>query len=237
VNHQRCKQGNIDAHAESPHISLDTGVKLNLDRGSLKTSEDRLDVRLDLTRKALRGELHGSINYKYKRTEEELRDDDWLASLSYDRFVSDRRFNAGRLMLSNEYTADGYDATQTISMATGWRLWESHDHYLRVGPAIGYLAISRGDQQFDGAALGIYARALAPLLWRSSLTGELQALDTLGNGRHVDLELRIRHPLTERIFISMGWDYVWSDFDIESGITSVWRWDMGWRFGPNPTNQ
>lgn len=221
---------------DAPNWSMDLGVKINLDRGSLKTSEDRLDARLASTRHTARGELHGNLAYKYKATEGEVRDNDWLGSLAYDRFVSPRRFNAGRLTLGSELVDGGYDATGALSVATGWRFWETPRHFLRIGPALGYLSITRGDQEFKGASLGLYARGMAPLLGKSRLTGEMQYLDTLGNGRYGTLAVRVTRPLTERLFVSLGWDYVWSDFDIESGISSEWRWDIGWRFGATETD-
>lgn len=217
--------------AGSPRWSTDVGIKLNLDRGSLKTSEDRLDVRLTTVRTSVRGEWHGNLAYKFKRTEDELRDNDWLASLAYDRFVSERRFNAARLMLGNELADDGYDATATATLATGWRLWETPNHYLRIGPAVGYLAITRGDERFNGPALGLYARGMTPLWWKAQLTGELQVLDSLGDGRYGGAAFRISRPLSEHLVLSLGWDYAWTGLAVESGVTSVWRWDLSWRFG------
>ncbi|HWS76981.1 MAG TPA: DUF481 domain-containing protein [Thermomonas sp.] len=217
--------------------SMDVGAKLNLDRGSLKTSEDRLDTRLTAVRRTERGEWHGNLAYKYKKTEGELRDNDWLASLAYDRFVSAHRFNAARLMLDNELADGGYDATITATLATGWRLWESPKHYLRIGPAVGYLALTRGDDRFNGAALGLYARGMTPLWWKATLTGELQFLDSLGKGRYGGAALRVSRPLSERLVLSLGWNYAWTDLDLESGVTSVWRWDLAWRFGPSATDR
>jgi len=225
-----------DKSDDAPNWSMDLGVKINLDRGSLKTSEDRLDANLTSTRQTARGELHGKLSYKYKATEGEVRDNDWLGSLAYDRFVSPRRFNAGRLTLGSELVDGSYDATSALSVATGWRFWETPRHFLRIGPALGYLSITRGDQAFSGASLGLYARGMTPLVGRARLTGEMQYLDTLGNGRYGTAAVRVTNPLTERMFVSLGWDYVWSDFDIESGITSVWRWDIGWRFGATETD-
>jgi len=221
----------VPVEASSPW-SIDVGVKLNVDRGSLKTAEDKLDTTLVLSRRNVNGELHGSFKYQYKRTEDELRDDDWVVSLGYDRFLSEHRFNAARIMATRELTSDGYDLARTVSLATGWRLWETPEHYLRVGPALGYLFLTRSQQQYDGPALGVYARAKTPFLGRAVLTGELQLLDSFADGRYASLELRVRHPLGERLYVAMGWNYVWSDFAIESGFTSEWRWDIGWRFGP-----
>lgn len=213
--------------------SIDVGAKLNVDRGSLKTSEDKLDTSLVLVRRTDDFELHGIVKYQYKRTEGQLRDDDWLASLAQDRFLSERRFNAWRIMAASELTSEGYDKTLAISAATGWRLWETPEHFLRIGPALGYIDITRGGQNFNGPAVGLYARAMSPLFGDAQLTGELHVLDALGNGRYANVELRVRHPLGERLFIAVGWNYLWSDFDIESGIKSEWRWDIGWRFGPS----
>ena len=58
-------------------------------------------------------------------------------------------------------------------------------------------------------------------------------LDSLGDGRYANLELRLRQPLGERLFLALVWGYAWSDFDIEPGVRSEWRWDLGWRFGPD----
>jgi hypothetical protein len=223
----------VDAPEAAPRWSMDLGAKINLDRGSLKTSEDRLDARLTAVRRTERGEWHGNLAYKYKKTEGELRDNDWQASLAYDRFVSARRFNATRLMLDNELADGGYDATIAATVATGWRLWEAPNHYLRIGPAVGYLAITRGEERFNGAALGLYARAMTPLYWKATLTGELQYLDSLGEGRYGGAAVRISRPLSEHLVLSLGWNYAWTDLDLESGVTSVWRWDIAWRFGPS----
>ena len=212
--------------------SIDLGLKIDLDRGSLKTSEDRLDARLTSVRKTSRGELHGNVAYKYKATEGDVRDNDWRASLAYDRLLPRHRFNAGRVMLNRELGEEGYDSTGSISLATGWQFWEAPGRYLRIGPAIGYLGITRAEESFNGVVAGLYARGKTPLPGRSQLTGELQVLDTMGSGRYGTMALRVRRPLTEKIFISTGWNYIWSDFDIESGFSSEWRWDIGWRFGP-----
>jgi hypothetical protein len=211
--------------------TVDVGVKVSVDRGSLKTADDKLDSNLVLVHRTAAGELHGNLGYQYRRTENELRDDDWLLSLGYDRFASEQRFIAGRIMATRELTSESYDATQAVSVASGWRLWEKPNHFLRIGPALGYLAITRGEERFDGPALGVYARAMTPLFGRTRLTGEMQLLDSLSDGRYASLELRLRQPLSERLYVALAWHYVWSDFTIESGITSEWRWDIGWRFG------
>ncbi|HWS79011.1 MAG TPA: DUF481 domain-containing protein [Thermomonas sp.] len=229
---QPVQAASVAAPGASPRWAMDLGAKLNLDRGSLKTSEDRLDARLTAVRRTQRGEWHGNLGYKFKKTEGELRDNDWQASLAYDRFVSEHRFNAARVLLVNELADGGYDATATATLATGWRLWEAPTHYLRIGPAVGYLAVTRGDDRFSGAALGLYARGMTPLHWKATLTGELQFLDSLGKGRYGGAAVRLSRPLSEHLVLSLGWDYAWTDLDLESGVTSVWRWDIAWRFGP-----
>jgi hypothetical protein len=220
------------ASGNSAPWSVDVGVKLNFDRGSLKSNEDRLDASAVLSHRTPRGDLHGNFDYKYKNTNGALGDNDWTASFGYERLVSARRFNAVRLYAANELTSAGYDSTRAASAATGWRLWEAPEHFLRIGPALGYVAVTRGGQRFSGPALGVYARGMTPLVGRARLTGELQFFDTLGDGRYATLELRVRHPLGERLYVALGWNYVWSNFNIENGMKSEWRWDIGWRFGP-----
>lgn len=224
--------GATAAKPSSPGWHADLGVKLALDRGSLKTTENDLDVSLDYVRKAEHGELHADLDYDYKRTAGELKDDDWSGSLSYDKFLDRQRFAAGRFLATTDLTSEGYDRTLALSAAYGWRLWERDDHYLRLGPAVGYLSITRGAERFNGPALGLYARAKGPVRHRASFGGELQFLDSLGQGRYANLEFRLRQPLGERLYLALVWKYAWSDFDIESGVKSEWRWDLGWRFGP-----
>ena len=214
--------------------TADLGGKLTVDRGSLKTAEDDFDATLKLVRNFEQGELHATVDYNYKRTAGELKDDDWLGSLSYDHFLSPRRFTAGRLLVTTDLTSEGYERTDTLSLATGWRLWETPDRYLRIGPALGYLSMTRGDNRFNGAALGLYARAKGPLLGRTTFSSELQMLDSFGDGRYANLEFRLRHPLGQRFYLALAWNYNFSDFDIESGIKSEWRWEIGWRLGPDP---
>lgn len=209
----------------------DLGAKLAVDRGSLKTRENDLDAALTLVRRTDVGELHAKLAYDYKRSDDLLKDDDWAASVSYDKFLGARNFTAGRFLATTDLTTEGYDRTVSLSAAYGWRLWERDDRYLRVGPAAGYLAITRGDERFDGPALGFYLRAKGPVWGRTTFTSELQMLDSLGDGRYANLELRLRQPLGERLYLGVLWNYVWSDFDIESGIRSEWRWEIGWRFG------
>jgi hypothetical protein len=221
-----------DAAARPGPWSIDLGATLGMDRGNLKSTEDKLDTSLVLVRHHADGELNGVFKYQYKRTDGELRNDDWTANLGYDRFLSARRFGAAGVTSTRELTNEGYDLTRTLSLATGWRLWETPRHYLRVGPALGYLSLTRAEERFDGPALGLYARARTPLFGNAVLTGELQFLDSLSAGRYANLELRVRHPLGERLYVAAGWTYAWSDFDIESGFRSEWRWDIGWQFGP-----
>lgn len=211
--------------------SLDTGLKLGADRGDLESYEDRLDLRLTLLGKSEDGELNGSATYSYKKDDGGVDDNDWSATVAYDQFLSDDWFRSGRISLRNELTSDGRDTNQAVAIAAGWRLWEGPDHFLRIGPAIGYISASRGDDEFNGAFVGAYARAKGDLWRLGQLTGELQLADTLGDGRYVDFEIRLRKPLTKRLFVSMSWNYVWSEFAIESGHLSEWRWDVGWRFG------
>lgn len=218
------------APADPAKWTLDLGLKLGVDRGELDSYEDRVDGRLVLDRKTARGELHGTASYKYK-ADDNLDDDDWAAALAYDQFLSDTRFRSARLRLSSELTNDQYDNTQVASVAGGWRLWETPEHYLRIGPALGYVSATRGDESFRGAFVGVYARGKASLPYLGQLTGELQLADTMGDGRYADLDIRLRKPLTDRLFVAVGWSYVWSEFAIESGYQSEWRWELGWRLG------
>lgn len=209
--------------------SADVAVKLGADRGSLKTPEDDLDVTLKLVRASDDGELHATVDYNYKRTDGVLRDDDLLASLNYDRLLSHDRFLAGRGMVATELSTEGYDATRALSLAYGWRLWEGRQRYLRIGPAVGWLAMERGTERFQGAAAGLHARAQGPLWRRVDFTAELQALDSFQDGRYAALDLRLRRDLGHRLYLALAWNYLWSDVDIESGVTSEWRWVLGWR--------
>ena len=220
-----------------PRWSADVGVKINLDRGSLKTSEDRFDARVEFDRNTGAGVLHASLGYRYKRTDGELRDDDLSASLGYEQFVSERRFHAARMLVTTELSDSGYDATRMVAVASGWRLWETPAHYLRIGPAIGYLAVDRGEENFTGPAFGLYARAMTPLPWDTRLTGEFYLLESGSDGRFAAAEVRLRRSLGERLYMALGWNYVWSNFEIEPGVKSEWRWDIGWRFGPPETTR
>ena len=156
--------------------------------------------------------------------------------MAYDRFVSSGRFVAGRLSALSELGADGTNETNTLAVAYGWRLFETRDRYLRIGPALGYVSLRRGDSGISGPALGLYARARGPSIGRTTYEYELQALDTLSDGRYATLDLRWRKPLGDRLYLALVWRYIWSDVDIESGFTSEWRWDVGWRFGPGESH-
>lgn len=218
----------------SPHgWHVDLGMKLALDRGSLKTTENDLDLSADLVRKSDHGELHAKVDYDYKRSDGVLKDDDWLVSFSYDKFLGDDRFAAGRFLGTTELTSAGYDKTMALNAVYGWRFWEADNRYLRIGPAAGYLSIHRGVERFDGPAIGVYLHAKGPVLHQASFDSELQVLDSLGQGRYANLAFRMRQPLSERLYLALAWNYVWSDFDIEAGVKSEWRWDIGWRFGPD----
>lgn len=209
---------------------LDISAKLGVDRGSLKTPDDDLDATLRLEHRTERGEWLGVFDYSYRRTDDVLKDDDLTASLAYDRLLGERRFVAGRLYGTSELRSDGdHDATQTASIAAGWRGWEGPGQYLRIGPSVGFIAIDRGDARFEGPALGVYARAKGPIVGKVTFNGELQLLDSLGDGRYGDLALQLRHPLSERLYLALAWDYEWSDFDIESGVSSEWHWVLGWK--------
>jgi hypothetical protein len=219
----------VTATPASPWAT-DVSMKLGIDRGSLKTPDDDLDATLRLERRTGRGEWLGVLDYSYRRTDDVRKDDDITASLAYDRLRGPRSFVAGRLYGTRELRSDGqYDATQTASLALGWRGWEGPERYLRIGPSLGYLAIDRGDAHFDGGALGLYARGRGPVVGKVTFNAELQFLDTLGEGRYADLALQLRHPLGEHLYLALAWDYTWSDFDIESGVTSEWHWVLGWK--------
>lgn len=209
--------------------SIELGVKLGADRGSLETRENEADATLRFVRTSPAGELHGNLAYGYTRTDGRLKDDDMSASLSYDRWLSDAHFVSGRVIGSSDLVDDGYDVTRTLSASWGWRLMEGRDRYLRIGPALGYLWIERGQESFNGAALGLFARAKGPLAWRITYSAELQLLDSLDDGRYANLDLRLQHPLTETLQLGLAWRYLWSDVAIDSGISSEWRWEITWR--------
>ncbi len=209
--------------------SADVSAKLGVERGSLRTPDDDLDAALRVERRTERGEWLAVLDYGYRRTDEVRKENDVVASVAYDHLRGPRSIAAGRLYGTRELRSDGdYDSTRTASFALGWRGWEGPDRFVRVGPAIGYVAITRGAQDFDGSAVGLYARARGPVGGRVSVTAELQLLDTLGDGRYGDLALQLRHPLSDELYVALTWDYTWSQFDIESGISSEWHWVLGW---------
>lgn len=209
--------------------SFELGLKLGADRGSLETPENEVDATVRFVRTSEIGELHGNVAYGYTRSEDRLKDDDMSASLSYDRWMSDEHFISGRVIGSSDLVDDGYDVTRTISAAWGWRLMEGDARYLRIGPALGYLWIERGQESFNGTALGLYARAKGPLAGRITYSGELQYLDSLDDGRYANLDFRLQHPLTDSLQVGLTWRYLWSDVAIDSGISSEWRWEITWR--------
>ncbi|MCE5232529.1 MAG: DUF481 domain-containing protein [Mizugakiibacter sp.] len=217
-----------------PRWSSDVAMKLSADRGSLKVPEDILDASWKINRQTDNGEMAGSILYKYKRTQGTLQDNDLLVSLSYDRFLSPEHFMTGRLLGLSELRSEGYDTTGTAALVWGWRLWEAPGRYLRVGPAAGYLALRRGEQNFGGAALGLYARALYPTWGNATVEGELQALSAGKGNSYVIMQARLKRPLTERLYIALDWLYTNSRIPLESGVISQWRWVIGWSFDPHP---
>ena len=206
--------------------------KLSLDRGSLQTPEERLDMSFKLDRLTEKHAFYSTVSYNYKRKNDQLDDDDWLLSISDDKFISDDRILSARLLATQELTSTGTDDTLTLSAAYGWRLWETPEHYLRIGPALGYLSLTRDTGEFKGPAAGLYARALWPVLAKSTFSAELQALESFDDGSYVNLEMRLRRPLSEHFFVGVGWNYSWSDVELESGVTSKWRWDFGWKLDP-----
>lgn len=213
--------------------SSDLGVRLSVDRGSLETPEEDLRVSLKSTRPTRQGVVRTGIDRRHRRTDGDLRDDDWRLESSYERFLSDQYFVAGRALASQELSSDQYDKTYAALAAAGWRLWEGEKQYLRIGPALGYLGATRSQGQFDSGALGLYATAEGPMWAKLRFGGELVVLDSLGDGRYANLEMRLRQPLGDRLYLALVWNYAWSDFDIEPGVRSEWRWDLGWRFGPD----
>ena len=213
--------------------SSDLGVRLSVDRGSLETPEEDLRVSLKSTRPTRVGVIRTGIDRRHRRTDGVLKDDDWSLETSYERFLNDEYFAAGRLLATSELNSGNYDGTHAALFAVGWRLWEGENQHLRIGPAAGYLGAIRGDGQFDSGAVGLYATSEGPAWWGLRFGGELIVLDSLGDGRYANLELRLRQPLGERLYLALVWDYAWSDFDIEPGVRSEWRWDLGWRFGPD----
>lgn len=208
---------------------VEVGLKLGVDRGSLEEREDEADATLRFVRSSAHGELNGHLTYSYTRTDGRLKDDDASASVGYDRWLAGDRFVSGRVIGSSDLIDEGYDRTRTLSMAYGWRLFEAPERYLRIGPAIGYLWLDRGAEHYDGVAYGLYARAKGPVVGRVSYSGELQLLDSLDDGRYANLDFRLEHPITDQVSLALAWRYLWSDVNIESGISSQWRWEIAWR--------
>jgi hypothetical protein len=206
--------------------------KLSLDRGSLQTPEERLDMSFKLDRLTETHAFYSTVSYNYKRKNNQMDDDDWLLSISDDKFISAERILSARLLATQELTSTGTDDTLTLSAAYGWRLWETPEQYLRIGPALGYLSLTRDTGEFKGPAAGLYARALWPVFAKSTFSAELQALESFDDGSYVNLEMRLRRPLSEHFFVGVGWNYAWSDVELESGVTSKWRWDFGWKLDP-----
>jgi hypothetical protein len=217
----------------SPRWSSDVGVRLSVDRGSLETPEDDLRVSVKSRRPTSNGVINTGIEYRHKVTDDVLKDDDWDIEMGYQRFLGADHFVAGRLLAQRELTSEGYEETRAALVAAGWRWWEAKDQHLRVGPALGYLNARRRQGHLDAPALGLYATAEGQAWARVRFSSELVLLDTLGDGRYANLELRLRQPLGERLYLALVWDYARSDFDIEPGARSEWRWDLGWRFGPD----
>lgn len=212
--------------------SADLGAKLSLDRGSLKSREDKIDAGLKFMRRSPDGEYNFALDYLYKRSDRQLKNDDVSASLAYDRFLSERRFAAARVSARSELAGEHTNRTDALSLAYGWRVFDASDRSLRVGPSLGYLALTRGDSHTAGAAAGIYARGRGPAIGRTTYEYELQLLDSFSDGRYAMLDARWRKPLGEHFYLALVWRYTWTDVEIESGFTSEWRWDIGWRFGP-----
>jgi hypothetical protein len=213
--------------------STDLSVRLAVDRGSLETPEEDLRVALRGTRPTREGVITAGLDRRHRRTDGDLRDDDWRLESSYERFLDEQHFVAGRALAQRELNSGHDDQTHAALVAAGWRRWEGENQHLRIGPALGYLGATRSQGQFDSGALGLYATAEGPAWAKLRFGGELIVLDSLGDGRYAYLELRLRQPLGERLFLALVWNYAWSDFDIEPGVRSEWRWDLGWRFGPD----
>ncbi len=189
-----------------------------------------MDASWKLARQTDDGELTGVLSYKYKNTDHVLKNDDWLGSISYDRFVSGDRFVNARLLGVTELADQGYDASGTFSFAYGWRLWDEPQKYLRVGPAVGYLALKRSGQTFQGVAAGFYARSLYPLWLGVVMDEELQFLDASAASRYAISQMRLKRSINEHLYLALDWLYTWSHVEIESGVRSEWRWVLGWTF-------
>ena len=217
----------------APQWSSDIGVRLAVDRGSLETPEENLRLSMKNQRPTQHGVIRTDVDYRRKREDDVLKDDDWDIAIDYQRFVGADYFIAGRAIMIRELKSDGYEKSNAALVSAGWRLWEADHQHVRIGPALGYLDITRSQGRFGSPALGLYATTEGPAWGKLRFGGELVMLDTLGEGRYAKLELRLRQPLGERLFLALVWDYAWSDFDIEPGVRSQWRWDLGWRLGPD----
>ena len=220
--------------AAAPRWSSDIEAKIGQDRGSLKTPESTVNAGWKLSRKSDIGEMNASVNYKYKNTDGELKDNDWLASVGYDRFLSADHFATGRLLGVSELVSDGYNETATLALAWGWRFWEEPGKYLRIGPAVGYLALKRSGQTFDGPAAGVYAHINYPLWGFAKFEGEFEGLNASAGSRYAISEIRLKRSLTERLYLALDWVYTLSHTPVETGVSSEWRWVIGWSFDPRP---
>lgn len=218
----------------APRWSSDLEAKIGQDRGSLKTPESKVNAGWKLSRKSDVGEMNASVSYKYKNTDGELKDNDWLASVGYDRFLSADHFAAGRLLGVSELVSDGYNETATLALAWGWRFWEEPGKYLRIGPAIGYLTLKRSGQTFDGPAIGGYAHINYPLWGFAKFEGEFEGLNASAGSRYAISEIRLKRSLTERLYLALDWIYTMSRTPVETGVSSEWRWVIGWSFDPHP---
>jgi len=216
----------------SPHWASDVDVRLGADRGSLKTPEDTLDARWAISRKSDTGEFDAMIRYKYKRTDDQLKNNDWLGTVRYDRFLSSDYFATAQIIGVDELVNSSYNETGTFAIAAGWRIWEQPDKYLRIGPALGYMSLERDHQTFDGPAIGFYARSRYPLWSGAKLEWEVQALNASGGNRYAISQMRVKRALTENLYLALDWLYTWSHVPIETGVVSQWRWVLGWSFDP-----
>jgi len=216
-----------------PHWVFDLSLKLDQDRGSLKTPDDTFNSSGKATRASTDGELVATVDYKYRRTDNVLKDDNWLISTSYDKFLSSELFLSTRFLGVSNLTSAGYDQTATLTAAGGWRLWEAPGKYVRIGPAIGYLAIKPGGEQtFDGPAIGFYARTVYPLWLGTILDGELQVLQASAGNRYSIVQMRLKRPISEHLYVAVDWLYTLSRVEVQSGIKSEWHWVLGWSFDP-----
>lgn len=217
----------------TPTWTADLGLRLSVDRGSLETPEEDFRASLKTSRPTPFGVVRSGLDYRHKRTNGALKDNDWRVDVGYEHFLSADRFVAGRLLATRELTSGDYDETRAALASMGWRLWEKPGQFLRIGPALGYLDAVRKSESFQSPALGLYATAEARAWAGVRFNSELVVLDAFGEGQYANLELRLRQPLGERLYLALVWNYAWSNLDIEPGLRSEWRWDIGWRFGPD----